>query len=200
MEEKNLSGEESLKLIHRMIYEANGYFYETGLSAIIYGFSILVCTVLAWFFEKKLISFPFHPFLLMTPVFFIQGWVQYKEEKKKKVKTFTDEAIDYVWTGFFLSTFAALCGNFVNAGYIIVTIILFLTGFAVFITGLISKFRYNIFCGIICLLIAIISFFIQNVNIYLLLATDAVLVWLIPGFILRAHFKKQKSGGSEVLL
>ena len=32
MEEKNLSGEESLKLIHRMIYEAKGYFYETGLS------------------------------------------------------------------------------------------------------------------------------------------------------------------------
>jgi len=200
MKEKNLSGEESLKLINRMIHEAKGYFYETGISAIIYGCSMLVCTVLAWFFEKKMINFPFHPFLLMTPVFFIQGWVQYKEDKKKKVKTFTDETIDYVWTGFFLSTFAALCGNFANAEYIIVTIILFLTSFAVFITGLISKFRYNIFCGIICLFIAIISFFIQNVNIYLLLAADAVLVWLIPGFILRAHFKKQKHTGSELLL
>ena len=82
-----------------------------------------------------MLSFPFNPFYLMTPVFFLQGWIQYKEEKKKKVKTFTDEAVDYVWTGFFLSTFAALCGNFANAGYIIVTIILFLIAFAVFITG-----------------------------------------------------------------
>jgi len=191
MEEKELTGEESLRLINRMIYEAKGYFYESGLSAIIYGFSVLICTVLAYLFEKKMFSFPFHPFLLMMPVFVMQGWVQYKEEKKKKVKTFTDEAIDYVWTGFFLSTLAALCGNFANAGYIIVTIILFLIGFAVFITGLIAKFRYNVFCGIICLLIAIVSFFIQNVNIYLFLAAVAVLVWLIPGFILRAHFKKQ---------
>jgi hypothetical protein len=192
MEEKDLTGEESLKLINRMIYEAKGYFYESGLSAIIYGFSVLICTVLAYLFEKKMFAFPFHPFLLMMPVFFIQGWVQYKEEKKKKVKTFTDEVIDYVWTGFFLSTFAALCGNFANAGYIVVTIILFLIAFAVFITGLIAKFRYNIFCGIVCLLIAATSFFVQNINIYLLLALVAVLVWLIPGFILRAHFKKQE--------
>jgi uncharacterized membrane protein len=90
-----------------------------------------------------------------------------------------------------------LCGNFVNAGYIIVTIILFLTGFAVFITGLISKFRYNVICGIICLVIAIISFFIQNVNIYLLLAADAVLVWLIPGFILRALLKNKNQADQK---
>jgi hypothetical protein len=41
------------------------------------------------------------------------------------------------------------------------------------------------------MLIAIASFFTQNVDIYLLLAIMAVMVWLIPGFILRAHFKKQ---------
>jgi uncharacterized membrane protein len=192
MEEKELSGEESLKLINRMIYEAKGYFYESGLSAIVYGFSTFICSVLTWFYAKGIIQFPFNPFLLMTPVFFIQAWIQYKEDKRKKVKTFTDEAIDYVWLGFFLSTIAALCGNFVNAGYIIVTIVLFLIAFAVFITGLISKFRYNTLCGIICLLIAIISFFIQNVNAYWLLAADSVLVWLIPGFILRRHFKKQQ--------
>ncbi len=190
MEEKNLSGEESLKLINRMIYQAKGYFFESGLSGIVYGISILICTILVYFFEKGTIDFPFNPFYLMIPVFFVQGFIQYKEEKKKRVKTFTDEAIDHVWTGFFLATFAALCGNFANAGYIVVTIILFLTAFAVFITGLLSKFRYNVFCGIICLLIAIFSFFIQNVNIYLLLATDAILVWLIPGIILRIHFKK----------
>jgi hypothetical protein len=93
--------------------------------------------------------------------------------------------------GYFLSVFAALCGNFANAGYIVVTIILLLTAFASFLTGMITKFRYHIICGIVCMLIAAISFFMQNANIYLLLAALAVLVWLIPGFILRAHFKKQ---------
>ncbi|MBV9961156.1 MAG: hypothetical protein JO072_02815 [Parafilimonas sp.] len=192
MNEKELSGEESIKLINRMIYQAKGYFFESGLSSIVYGISILICTILVYFFEKGAIDFPFNPFYLMIPVFFAQGFIQFKEDKKKKVKTFTDEAIEHVWMGFFLATFAALCGNFANAGYIIVTIILLLTAFAVFIIGLLSKFRYNILCGIICFLIAVISFFLQNPNIYLLLATDAILVWLIPGIILRRHFKKQQ--------
>ena len=175
-----------------MIYEAKGFFYESGLGGIIYGFSISVCAVLAYFNDKHIFTFPFNPFYLMTPVFFIQGWVQYKEDKKKKAKTFTDEAINYVWLGYFLSVFAALCGNFVNAGFIIITIILLLTAFATFITGLLTQFRYHIIAGLVCMVLAAISFFIQNENIYLLLALFAVLVWLIPGFILRAYFKKQQ--------
>lgn len=191
MQEKQLSNEESLKLINRMIYEAKGYFYESGASALVYGFSILLCSILTYFDDKGTIHFPFAPFYLMVPVFFIQAFIQIKENKKKKAKTFTDEAIDFVWTGFFLSVFAALCGTFVNAGYIIITIILFLTGLATFVTGAIAKFKYSIVCGIMCLLIAAISFFIQNENIYLLLAGVSVFVWIIPGLLLRAYFKKQ---------
>jgi hypothetical protein len=190
MKEKQLTGEESFRLINRMILEAKGYFYESGLGGIIYGISIFICCMLAWLFENKTMSFPFHPLFLLTPVFFIQAWVQYKEEKKKKAKTFTDEAIDYVWTGYFLSVFAALCGNFVNAGYIIITIVLLLTAFASLITGMITKFRYHIIAGLVCMLIAIASFFVQNANVYLLMAIMALMVWLVPGLILRARFRK----------
>jgi hypothetical protein len=194
MQEKELSNEESLKLINRMIYEAKGYFYESGVSALVYGFSILLCAVLTYFDDKGAIHFPFAPFYIMVPIFFVQAFIQIRENKKKKAKTFTDEAIDFVWTGFFLSVFAALCGTFVNAGYIIITIILFLTGLATFITGAIAKFTYSIVCGIMCLLVAAISFFIQNPTIYLLLAGVAVFVWIIPGLLLRAYFKKQHHG------
>lgn len=191
MEEKELSGEESLRLINRMIYEAKGYFYESGTSGLLYGFSVFICSVLSFLTDKTIINFPFAPFYVMVPVFFIQGWIQFKEEKKKKAKTFTDEAVDYIWMSFFLSVIAALAGNFAGAGYIIITIILFLTGFAAFLTGMITKFRYHIVCGILCLVLAAISFFIQNANIYFLLAAVAIIVWIIPGFMLRARFKKQ---------
>jgi hypothetical protein len=194
MEEKDLTGEESLQLINRMIHEAKGYFAESGVSVILYGFSILICTMLAYLLEKNFISFPFNPFLLMIPVFFIQAWIHYREDKKKKAKTFTDEAIDYVWTGQLLAVLAALCGNFAHAGYIIVTMILLVSGFATFVTGAIAKFRYAIVSGIICLLIAAVSFFVQNENIYLLLALVSVIVVIIPGFILRAYYKKLQHG------
>lgn len=194
MQEKQLSERESLELINRMIHEAKGYFYESGIAALVYGFTILVCCILTYLMEKKFITFPFHPFYILVPVFLVQAWIQYKQEKKKKAKTFTDEAIDYVWIGFFLSSIAAFCANFAGLGYITITIILFLSAFAAFLTGMIAKFRYYIICSFICWIIAVISFFILKPEIYLLLAAAAILVWIIPGFMLNATFKKLQHG------
>jgi hypothetical protein len=191
-DEKQLSGEESLKLIAKTIYEAQGYFYESGTRALVYGFSILACALLTYLREKSLIDFPFNPFYIIIPIFFIQGWLQVKEEKKKKAKTFTDQAIDYVWTGFNISALAAWCANFVGLEYISIMIILYLAAFATFLTGVIAKFTYDIICGFICWALAIFSVFTLNPFIYLLLGVVAVIVFVIPGFILRATFKKQQ--------
>lgn len=193
-DEKQLSERESLELINRMIHEAKGYFYESGIAALLYGFTILVCSILTYLMEKKFITFPFHPFYILVPVFFVQAWIQYREEKKKKAKTFTDEAIDYVWIGFFLSAIAAFGANFAGLGYITITIILFLSAFAAFLTGMIAKFRYHIICSFICWIIAVISFFTLKPEIYLLLSAVAILVWIIPGFMLNATFKKLQHG------
>ncbi len=192
--EKELTSEESLQLINRMIYEAKGYFYESGIGALVWGFGILLCSPLTYAVDEKIISFPFAPFYLLVPVFFVQTWIQLRENKKKKAKTFTDETIDYVWTGFFLSSIAAFSANFAGITYMVVTIILFLTGFATFMTGMIAKFNYHKISGVICLLLASVSFFMQNPAIYLLLASTAIMVWVIPGFILNITFKKQQYG------
>jgi hypothetical protein len=109
-EEKQLTEQESLQLIGRMIHEAKGYYYESGLGGLIYGFSFFICSLLHYLMGKELIAFPFEPFYLLVPVFFAQAWLQWNEEKKKKAKTFTDEAVDYVWMGFFISALAAWCG------------------------------------------------------------------------------------------
>lgn len=193
-EEKIMTEQESLNLISRMIYEAKGYYYENGLSGLIYGFSVLICCMLSYMRDEKIIEFPFHPFYMLVPVFFILGWVQWKEEKEKKAKTFTDEAIDYVWIGFMLSALVAFAAGFAGLYYISIAIILVLMALATFLTGMIAKFRYHIACSFISWVLAIISFFMLNPNIYLLLAANAVLVWVIPGFMLRAAFKKLQHG------
>jgi hypothetical protein len=190
--EKELSSEESLKLINRMIYEAKGYFHESGIGVLIWGFGVLLCSLLTYAVDVKIISFPFSPFYLLVPVFFVQLWIQLRENKMKKARTFTDEAIDYVWMGYFLSAIAAFSANFAGITYMIITIVLFLTGFAAFVTGMIAKFNYHKISGVVCLLFASVSFFMQNAGIYLLLAITAVIVWIIPGFILNITFKKQQ--------
>jgi len=192
MEEKEMTGHESFQLINRMIYEAKGYYYENGLSALVYGFSVLTCCGLSFLMAKGIIRFPFHPFYMLIPVFFIQSWIHYSQDKKKKAKTFTDEAIDHVWTGFFLASIVSLSALFAGLNYLAVTVILFLNAFASFMTGMIAKFRYLIVISIIGLLLAAVSFFMLNENIYLLLAAVAIMVWIIPGFMLRAVFKEEQ--------
>jgi hypothetical protein len=189
-EEKQLTEQESLQLIGRMIYQAKNYYYESGLGGLLYGFSVLVCSGLAYLRDTQVIAFPFQPFYLFIPVFFAQAWLQWNEEKKKKAKTFTDEAVDYVWMGFFISALAAWCGAFAGLQYSIVSIIIFLMAFAAYVTGSLTKFRYHIVAAFICWALAIASFFMQDPGVYLLLATAAVLVWIVPGFILNAHFRK----------
>ncbi|HVX48542.1 MAG TPA: hypothetical protein VHB48_00240 [Chitinophagaceae bacterium] len=193
-EEKELTGEESLKLISRMINEARGYFYESGLGALVYGFAAVICCILSYFSETGKINFPFHPFYLMAPVFVLQGFIQYREEKKKKAKTFTDEAIDYVWTGFFIAILAAMCAGFAGIHYVQISFVIILAGLASFLTGTLSKMRYLVVCSFVCWAAGIFSFFLQNPNIYLVLAFVAALIWIVPGFILNAYFKKQQHG------
>ena len=198
MNQEELTTENSLKLINRMIYEAKGYFHESGLAALVYGLSILVCSLLAYAAQRGFIQLPFTPFWLLVPVFFIQAFIQMREEKKKKVKTFTDETIDFVWTGYFLAVIIAAC--FVGITYRSITVFLFLTGYASFMTGMIAKFTYHKVVGVICLLIAAYSFYQQDATIYLLLAAIAIIVWIIPSFILRAYFNKQNSMSDKATL
>jgi MFS family permease len=189
MKQEELSAEKSLKLINRMIYEAKGYFHESGLSALVYGLSVLISSLLAYALTQGYLQLPFTPFWLLVPVFFIQAFIQMREDRKKKVKTFTDETIDYVWMGYFLSVIIA--ASFIGITYKTITIFLFLTGYASFITGMITRFTYHKVTGVICLLIAAYSFYQQDESVFLLLALAAILVWIIPSFILRAHFNKQ---------
>ncbi len=192
-EEKQLTEQESLQLIGRMIYEAKNYYYESGIGGLLYGFSFLACSGLAYLRDTDRIAFSFQPFYLLIPVFFAQAWIQMREARKKMAKTFTDEAIDYVWMGFFISALAAWCGGWAGWSYSIVTIVLFLLAFASFLTGVLAKFRYHVIAAFGCWALAITSFFMPDARVYLLLAAAAVLVWIVPGFILNAHFKKQNS-------
>jgi len=190
MEEKSITEQESLQLINKMIYEAKGYYYENGLSALIYGFSVLICSVLSFIIANGNVQFLFNPFYVLIPIFFIQAWIQNRQDKKKKAKTFTDETIDYVWVGFFLCSIVSLSALFAGLNYLVISIILILVAFACLLTGMITKFRYHIISSIVCLFLAGISFFMQNQNSYLLLAIAATIVWIIPGFMLRSKFKE----------
>ncbi len=66
MEETSLSEKESLQLITGMIHQAKNHYYESGLGALLWGFTNLICFSLAWLdVSVEGFHMPFNPFYLM---------------------------------------------------------------------------------------------------------------------------------------
>jgi len=191
MEQQILSEKESLVLISNMISKAKNYYYESGLSALLWGFTNLICFTLAYFDAVKWFAFPFNPFYLMGITFILQIYFDRKEKIFRKAVTYKDEAHTYVWTAFAISVLIlTIGGGIANIGYIVLPVLLLLFGIPTFISGCISRFRPFILGGIACWILCIISLFYQTYTTYLLVALGAGLAWIIPGFILRKRFYK----------
>lgn len=190
MKEKSLSEKESLQLIAGMISQAKNHYYESGLGALLWGFTNVICFALAWL-DAAVESFkmPFNPFFLMIITFVLQFFFQRREKKYKDVVTYKDEAHKYVWLAFGISVLIiTIAGGFAGIGYIVLPLLLLLFGIPTFISGCINKFLPFIIGGITCWILCIIAFFYKSYNTYLLVALGATIAWIIPGFILRAKF------------
>lgn len=192
MEDQSLSEKESLQLISSMISQAKNHYYESGLGALLWGFTNLICFVLAWLdVSVKGFHMPFNPFFLMIITFILQFYFDRREKKYQNAITYKDEAHKYVWLAFGISVFIlTIAGGYANIGYVVLPLLLLLFGLPTFISGCINKFPPFIFGGIVCWILCIVSFFYKSYNTYLFVALGAGVAWIIPGFILRARFYK----------
>jgi hypothetical protein len=199
MEEKSLSEQESLQLITKMINQAKNHYYESGLGSLLWGFTNLVCFVLAYLVETNWFKMPFSPFYLMIITFILQFYFDRKEKKYKKAITFKDETCQYVWITFGISVLIlTIAGGFADIGYIVLPLLLLLFGIPTIITGFINKFPPFIIGGITCWIFCIIALLNKSDFTYLLVAAGSGVAWIIPGFILRRRFyrniAKSKNG------
>jgi len=192
MEDKSLSEQESLQLISKMINKAKNHYYESGLGALLWGFTNLICFTLAWLdATMKWFNMPFNPFYLMIITFILQFYFDRREKKYRVAVTYKDEAHTYIWLAFGISVLVlTIAGAFADIGYITLPLLLLLFAMPTFISGCINRFSPFVIGGIICWLLCIICFFYKSYNTYLIVALGAVVAWIIPGFILRTRFYK----------
>ena len=192
MEEKTLSEKESLVLISEMISKAKNHYYESGLGALLWGFTNVICFSLAYMDATvKWFNLSFDPFYLMGITFILQLYFDRKEKRFQKAVTYKDEAHKYVWMAFGISLLIlVITGNIVKIGFVGLALILLLFAIPTFISGCINKFKPFIIGGIACWILSVTSFFYQGYFTYLLVALGAAIAWIIPGFILRKKFYK----------
>ncbi len=217
--EKQLSEKESLDLITSMINKAKDSYHDTGVSAILWGTVVAICALLKLSEIQFNYKLPFDPNILTLLAIIPQIFISIKEKKNRRVKSYDDAYMDYIWLAFGICIFLMIF--IVNTVFaelspvlndyreiskgrpewidfkfseFVMSFFLLLYGIPTFITGAACRFKPMLWGGLLCWACCIITLFTTIKIDLLLTAISAIFAWLIPGIIMEAEYRKAKRG------
>jgi hypothetical protein len=150
---------------------------------------------------------PFDIYLITIVAVIPQIVISIREKKLRKVKTYDDIYMDYLWLGFGISIFLmifitnALFRAWANAmpadvstGFYeyVSSLFLLLYGMPTFVTGAACKFKPMLWGGLLCWACCIICIFTLIRIDLLLVAISAVFAWLVPGILMEKDYRQAK--------
>ena len=190
--EKELSSEESLELIARMIKKAKKDYLDTGLSALLWGGVTVFCS-LATFINYWLQWAPLdYVWFLMIVAVIPQILIAIRESRDRKLKAYDDDLMGGIWISFGIAIF--LFSYLANRYQLPQQAALYMTiyGIPTFATGYAQRWRPMILGGLACWVFAILSTFTPFPYTMLYMAAAALLAWFIPGLMLRKCYLEAK--------
>jgi uncharacterized protein with PQ loop repeat len=215
--EKQLTEKESLHLITMMINKAKDSYYDTGIGAIMWGAVIAVCSIEKFSEIQFNYRLPFDIYLLTLVAVIPQIFITIKEKRERKVKSYDDAYLDYIWLGFGISVFLMIfIVNNISADLnpmvkdykaltkgrvdwidfrfseFISPLFLLLYGLPTFITGAACKFKPMLWGGIFCWVCCIVTIYTSLKTDLLLTGVSAVVAWLIPGILMEREYRNYK--------
>lgn len=183
--ETELTSEESLKIISKMIKTAQGNVREGSFYFLFWGW-IVVIACLGHFYLDYFTDFkqPYMVWLVTIPGWVVTMIYAYKQSGKERVKTYSDSILMWVWLGFMFSILIIIFGgSYFN--YRITVLIMIFAGFATFVSGIIIRFKPLIIGGSSFWILAPISLVAGIIYAPLLMALGIVAGYLIPGYMLK---------------
>jgi hypothetical protein len=191
-QEKNLSREQSLELIASMISQAKNNYYDTGISALLWGSVIIFCSLATY--ANQYLQWPVLRWIwcLIIVAVLPQVIISMREGRQRGFKTRESDMIGGVWFSYGIAIFVfSYIDSYLNIGHD-VPIYLTLFGIPTFATGYGRRFKPMILGGLACWILAIITLFIPDYYALFFMAAGALLAWFIPGLILRRCYLKAK--------
>lgn len=193
MQEPNdLSHEQRLDLINEMIYKARNDYHESGASALLWGGTIMFCSILSLLNTYWQIKWLDHIWWLTFVAVIPQLIISVREGKQRKYKLHTDDAMGGIWISFAVAILLMFYYGhaFKPAGA--ASLFLILYGMPTFATGLTHRFIPMIVGGIVCWVCAVISFYTNRQVDLMLFVVAAFFAWFLPGLILRRDYLKAR--------
>ena len=193
MEEQNLKHEESLRIIHEMIGNARSRIVDNGFGWLLWGSLIFLASLTTFFLiqaDSKDIFLGWNIFGIAAVLIFIYNFVK---PKRKKVKSYADEILQWVDVGFAISLFVVILS--ININYNVNTgfgYLLMLYAFLMLIQGGAMHFKPLIIGAVINWIGAIAIFYCTIFKYDMLITAAAVFLgYIIPGIILYKQSKNK---------
>ena len=190
--ESNFSPQESLQLIRSMIETTKHSISDKSHYFLLWGWAVFTGCVLQYYL-KVIIDYPQHYYAwYVTPVaLVIFVFLLIKDNKKEKVKTFINEASNYLWTALGFS-FMALSFIFSKMGWqYCYPLYILLYGIGTYVSGSLIKFRPLIIGAAFCFPLAVVTAYVQFDTQIIMLAFAVLVSYIIPGHLLRMKYRKQ---------
>ncbi len=197
MTDEKFSAEQSLQVIQSMIEKAKNQFSENGYLYLLWGWVIFIASA-GQFILLNLVHYQNHYIVWVLPWIAVIYQFIYlaKKKKQKKVTTYTDFIIGFVWITFFILmiVFGFILSQELGSSYhkLVCPVSLALYGMPTLLSGIILRFRPLIIGAIGCWLLSIGSLYVPYDYQMLFLSAAMVIAWIIPGYILRNKYQQQK--------
>lgn len=190
--EQTLTGEQSLELITTMINRAKNDYYDTGVSALLWGSVIIFCSLVTY--ANRYLNWPALDYVWFLTVAAVvpQVIISIREGRRRGYKSYQSDLIGGVWLSYaiaiFLFSYVAYAIHIQQDAPIYLT----LFGIPTFATGYGRRFLPMLLGGLACWVLAIAAIYVPYPNALFLMAAGALLAWFIPGLRLRQCYLKAK--------
>lgn len=181
---ENLSPQESLDIITRMIAQAKGNMQRNHFFFLFWGWVVLVGYVGMFILKQLVYPFPYIIWLITVPAWAYTFYQGFKMGRAERAVTHLDKVNRYLWISFgtIVFTFVAI-GYQLN--YQLTPVILILTSMPTFVSGIILRFKPLLLGGII-FWVSGIAASLCSLEFQPLVGAFAIFCgYLVPGYILK---------------
>ncbi len=191
MTEKELSVAEHINLIANMINTARNSFSEKGHLLLVWGWTILICSISSFISLHYFNDYRLFPIWLLACLNIVYHFIYTRKQRNKTiVTTYTDEINRSIWivfiiTGAVLEIILSQTGNqnLINAVLLVVYAI------PTFLSGAVLRFTPLKTGAIVCCILAYASTWMPYKFSFLLLSVAMIAACIIPGYLLSIRSK-----------
>jgi hypothetical protein len=188
-EEKQLTQEESLRIIHEMISAAKNDVKADAFIFLLWGWLVFIASISQFILVKMDSEWNSLPWMLMPVGGIVTVIYSIRKGKKDRTKTTVTESLKYTWIAFTVALCIIMFSGSFNSSQLLPSIMV-LYGMGLFLSGGALKFTPLIIGGIFCWICAVAGYRMEVLYQLLVIALAVLGGYIIPGYLLKMNNRK----------